>query len=50
MLHLRFIGKEKIEDGLIRYIYAYQTDLCKIEGIIDDIYDSKQNRFVDMML
>ena len=29
----------------MRYIYAYRPDLCKTEGIIDNIYDPKTKSF-----
>lgn len=42
---IRFLGTEKLDDGLVRYNYAYRDVLHKGEGIIDNIYDSKTHTF-----
>ena len=42
---VRLVNVEKIEDGLIRYKYAYR-DILKIgEGIIDNIYEPKTKTY-----
>ena len=42
---LKFLGKEKVDDGLIRYKYAYRSVLRKGEGVIDNIYDLNTKTF-----
>lgn len=42
---IKLLGEERLDDGLIRYKYAYRGALRKGEGLIDNIYDLKSKTF-----